>query len=74
MDQKEYKNQLVPNNTKDAVLIKNGNTITAYRLILVVQKMLESKRMTNEFIQVLSIYLMDMSSITELFVHATRGI
>ena len=41
--------------------------ITAYCLVAIVQKMLESKRTTFELLQILSVFLMDKTPLNELF-------
>ena len=47
--------------------IQIGTAITAYCLVAIVQKMLESKRTTYELLQILSVSLMDEIPLKELF-------
>ena len=53
--------------TENAVRIQIGTAITAYCLVAIVQKMLESKRTTYELLQILSVSLMDKTPLNELF-------
>ena len=53
--------------TENAVRIQIGAAITAYCLVAIVQKKLQTKRTTYELLQILSASLMDKTSLKELF-------
>lgn len=53
--------------TENAVRIQIGAAITAYCLVAIVQKKLQSKRTTYELLQILSASLMDKTPLKDLF-------
>lgn len=53
--------------TENAVRIQIGAAITAYCLVAIVQKKLQTKRTTYELLQILSASLMDKTPLKDLF-------